>query len=86
VTVAGAAPEPSPELLDAWISRLDVLEARLADERLEELLVWRPLPGLLLVDGVSEQALRRDRDGLRERIAEGRHHYEALRARTETTR
>ena len=58
--------------------RLDDLEARLDDERLDELLVYRPFASVLLIDGVPEEALRRDRPALRSLIADAREHYREL--------
>jgi hypothetical protein len=78
VSVDGAALDPPPQLLRAWIARLDALAAQLADDRLEELVVWRPLAGTLLIDGVPAEDLRRDRPALLAVIAEARRHYERL--------
>jgi hypothetical protein len=78
VELPGAAARPAPALVRRYLERLDALEARLADERLSELVVWRPFPGALLIDGVPEEALRRDRPQLREAIASARAYYRAL--------
>jgi hypothetical protein len=78
VSVGGAAVAPPPTLLRAWIGRLDTLAAQLTDDRLEELVVWRPFAGTLLIDGVPADALRRDRPALLAVIAEARRHYERL--------
>jgi hypothetical protein len=78
VSIAGVEAKPPAALVRGAIERLDVLEARLADERLDELLVYRPLAGQLLVDGVPESGLRRDREALRTVIAAARAHYRAM--------
>lgn len=78
VTVAGAPPKPPAELVKSAMARLDLLEARLATDRIDELLVYRPLAGELLVDGVPEAAVVRDRDALRALINKARAHYRAL--------
>ncbi len=78
VTVAGAGIMPDEALLRRILARLDDLEARLADGRLEELLVLRPFPGTLLIDGVPAKQLRRDRPALVALIGEARAHYRGL--------
>ncbi|MBW2270161.1 MAG: CehA/McbA family metallohydrolase [Deltaproteobacteria bacterium] len=75
VRVGDRAIRPAPELLRAWIARLDAFEAQLADDRLEELVVYRPFAGTLLIDGVPAEALRRDRPELLRLIAKARKEY-----------
>ena len=71
-------------LVQGILERLDLLEARLTDERLDELVVYRPFASELLVDGVPEEALRRDREGLRGLIDAARAHYRRLAAAAST--
>lgn len=78
VTVAGAKPTPPSELVQHALERLDLLEAQLTDERIDELVVYRPLSKELLVDGVPEAALQRDRKTLRSLIDEARSHYRSM--------
>jgi hypothetical protein len=78
VTVAGRQASPPAELVRRTLERLDDLEARLSDERLDELVVFRPFAGLLLIDGVPAPALRRDRPALRALIESARQRYRAL--------
>ncbi len=78
VTVAGAKPLPPPELVQHALERLDLLEAQLTDARIDELVVFRPFADELLVDGVPESALVRDRETLRGLIEKARAHYRAM--------
>lgn len=78
VTLAGVEAAPPVALARRTLERLDLLEARLADERLDELVVFRPFAGELLVDGVPAQALRRDRAPLRALIDSARAHYRTI--------
>lgn len=57
------------------LARLDALEARLADERLEAQAIWDWVP---YSDGVSADHLRRNRPALLRAIAEARARYQAL--------
>jgi hypothetical protein len=78
VTVAGVAEAPPAALARRALERLDSFEALLPDERLDELVVFRPFADQLLVDGVPAQALRRDREDLRALIDSARAHYRAM--------
>lgn len=82
VGIAGARPEPPAETVGRTLARLDALEARLADERLDELVVLRPFASRLLIDGVPADALRRDRPALRAAIDAARRHYLELGGRS----
>ena len=75
---AGAPAKPPAELIQNALARLDLLEARLGDERIDELVVYRPLPGELLVDGVPRSQIVHDREALRALIEKARAHYKAL--------
>jgi hypothetical protein len=78
VTVTGVEAAPPTELVRRTLDRLDRLEAQLSDERLDELVVFRPLAGALLIDGVPAEALRRDRPALRALIESARAHYRSV--------
>jgi len=79
VTVRGSAPVAAQprgrELARSALARLDALEARLSDERLEDQTLWDWLP---YSDGVSLEHLRRNRPALLAAIAEARERYEAV--------
>jgi hypothetical protein len=60
------------------LERLDQLRAKLPDERLDELVVFRPFPEEILVDGVSASDLRRDRQTLTTLIDSATAHYRAM--------
>jgi hypothetical protein len=78
VAVAGMQITPPVALVRRTLERLDQLETRLMDERLDELVVFRPFAGSLLVDGVPAAALRHDRETLRGLIDAARAHYRGL--------
>jgi hypothetical protein len=78
VAVAGMQVTPPAALVRRTLERLDLLESQLTTERLDELVVFRPFAGTLLVDGVPAAALRRDRQTLRGLIDSARAHYRAL--------
>jgi hypothetical protein len=63
------------ELAGEWITRLDDIEARLADDRIAEIPIadWFPYS-----DGVSEEHLRRHRPALLAAIRTARAHYRSL--------
>ena len=75
VDVAGGTLPTAPDTAREWITRLDTIEARLADERIDEMAVasWIPYS-----DGVSVAHVRRHRPTLLEHIAQARAHYRAL--------
>jgi hypothetical protein len=54
------------------------LEAKLTDDRLDDLVVYRPFASALLVDGVPESGLLRDRQRLRALIDSARARYQAM--------
>jgi hypothetical protein len=60
------------------LERLDALETKLTDERLDDLVVYRPFASQLLVDGVPESGLLRDRQRLRALIDSARARYQAV--------
>lgn len=60
-------------LARAWLARLDALEARLADDKIEGLARW---PGHL--DGVEADFLRKGRPDLREAIRSARERFEKM--------
>ena len=82
VTVAGVAARPPAALVRQTLERLDELRARLPDERLDELVVFRPFPEEILVDGVPASDLRRDRQTLTALIDSATAHYRSLLAET----
>lgn len=82
VSVAGSAVTPPQALVRQTLERLDQLRAKLSDERLDELVVFRPFPEEILVDGVSASDLRRDRKRLTELIDSAQAHYRAMLARS----
>jgi hypothetical protein len=79
LTLRGAPPlsaQPQgQELARAALARLDGLEARLADGRIEEQTLWDWLP---YSDGVPLEHLRANRPALLRAIAEARARYQAL--------
>lgn len=70
--------KPATELLEQALQRLDRLEAHLADEHIDELVLFCPLAGELLVDGVPKPGIIRDRQALRALINKARAHYRGL--------
>jgi hypothetical protein len=76
VTLRGAPPSPrARELARAALARLDELESRLSEERIDDQTLWDWLP---YSDGVSLEHLRRNRPALLAAVAEARERYEAL--------
>jgi hypothetical protein len=63
------------ELAAASLERLDALEARLADDRIEEQTLWDWVP---YSDAVPAEHLRRNRPALLAAIAEARERYPVL--------
>ena len=86
VSVAGLPATPPAALVRATLARLDRLRAKLSDERLGELVVFRPFPEEILVDGVSAPDLRRDRERLTALIDSATAHYRAVLAASAMTR
>jgi hypothetical protein len=78
VSVAGVPAAPPAELVRRTLERLDALEAKLTDERLDDLVVYRPFKSELLVDGVPKEGLLRDRQRLRVLIESARARYQAM--------
>lgn len=78
VNVANIAPSPPAALVRETLERLDQLRAKLADERLDELVVFRPFSEELLVDGVPAADLRRDRQALTALIDAAAAHYRSV--------
>jgi hypothetical protein len=78
VIVAGTKALPPVELVVQALQRLDLLEARLTDARIDELIVFRPFAGELLVDGVPKPTLLHDREALQMLIDKARAHYRAM--------
>ncbi|MDJ0868436.1 MAG: CehA/McbA family metallohydrolase [Myxococcota bacterium] len=79
VEVAGTPPLAArPEAAErarAALDRLDDLESRLADDRLDDQTIWDWLP---YSDGVPAEHLRRNRAALLEAIADARRRYRAV--------
>jgi len=78
VNVRGSSVAAQPrgqELVRAALARLDALETRLAEDRIEEQTLWDWLP---YSDGVSAEHLRRNRPALLAAVAEARERYRAL--------
>jgi hypothetical protein len=82
VSVAGAAATPPAALVRQILERLDQLRAKLPDERLDELVVFRPFSEKILVDGVSASDLRRDRQALTALIDSATAHYRSVLAKS----
>jgi hypothetical protein len=82
VSVAGVAAAPPAALVRRTLERLEELRSKLSDERLDELVVFRPFPEEILVDGVSASDLRRDRPRLTALIDSATEHYRAQLARS----
>lgn len=78
VNVAGVPATPPAELVRRSLERLDALEAQLSDDRLDELVVYRPFASELLVDGVTKSRLLGDRQRLRALIETARARYQAM--------
>ena len=72
--VAGTTPA-SAEVARRWLARLDDLEARIGEDRIDEVEVWAGFP---YSDGVSLEHVRRNRPALLDAIASARQHYEDL--------
>jgi len=77
VEVPGVPLPAAPARARDWLARLDELEARLGDDRIEEIGVWDWIP---YSDAVSVDHVREHRGTLREAIASARTHFEALMA------
>jgi hypothetical protein len=75
VEVPGAPLPAAPARARDWLARLDELEARLGDDRIEEIGVWDWIP---YSDAVSVDHVREHRGTLREAIASARTRFEAL--------
>jgi hypothetical protein len=75
VEVAGRQSPKAAAHAQEWIARLDALEARLGDDRIEEIEVWHWLP---YSDAVSVEHVRGQRPKLLEDIAAARRHYEKI--------
>lgn len=76
VTVPGRPSPDAPAAARSWLARLDDLEARLSDERIDEI---RALDRLPYSDAVSVEHVRRHRPALREAIARARARFESVR-------
>jgi hypothetical protein len=71
LSVAGMRPG-DPAAARDWIARLDALEARLDEDRIEEQTIWDRVP---YSDGVSASHLRRHRQALLAAITEARERW-----------
>jgi hypothetical protein len=78
VSVADIPATPPAALVRRALERLDQLRAKLADERLDELVVFRPFSEEILVDGVPASDLRRDRLALTALIDSATAHYRSV--------
>lgn len=76
MTLRGAPPSPRAlALARPALARLDELESRLSEQRIDDQTLWDWLP---YSDGVSLEHLRRNRPALLAAIAEARERYQAL--------
>jgi hypothetical protein len=78
VAIAGrpglAASPAARERARAALERLDEIEARFSEERIDEYLLWP----LHYSDGIPAEQLRRDRPAVLRAIEEARNHYRAM--------
>jgi hypothetical protein len=74
VEAGGGDDTGRPALAQKWLDRLDRLEARLDESRLQESEIWDWIP---YSDGVSLEMLRQNRPALLEAIARARTYYRA---------